>query len=180
MATHSSILARRGAWWATVYGVTQSPPTERLINNCCCLGSKLQGWELPPPKEGSKTEGVADLVREGNGTPLQYSCLGNSMDGGAWWAAVHGVAHSRTQLKRLSSSSSGLGHLPPLVKNSFSLVCKELYRIQLVIKQTKPSHLFLSLPMDYCSHFLYFCPESFVLESQTPCLKSLFLALLNT
>ena len=34
--------------------------------------------------------------------------------------------------------------------------------------------------MDYCSHFLYFCPESFVLESQTPCLKSLFLALLNT
>ena len=112
------------------------------------------------------------MVREGNGTPLQYSCLGNSMDGGAWWAAVHGVAHSWTQLKRLSSSSSRLGHLPPLVKNSFSLVSKELYRIQLVIKQTKPSHLFLSLPMDYCSHFLYFCPESFVLESQTPCLKS--------
>ena len=35
---------------------------------------------------------------EGNGTPLQYSCLGNPMDGGAWWAAVHGVAKSRTQL----------------------------------------------------------------------------------
>ena len=33
---------------------------------------------------------------EGNGTPLQYSCLENSMDGGAWWAAVHGVAKSRT------------------------------------------------------------------------------------
>ena len=43
---------------------------------------------------------------EGNGTPLQYSCLENPMDGGAWWAAVHGVARSRTQLKRLSSSSS--------------------------------------------------------------------------
>ena len=34
--------------------------------------------------------------REGNGTPLQYSCLENPMDGGAWWAAVHGVARSRT------------------------------------------------------------------------------------
>ena len=37
-------------------------------------------------------------TREGNGTPLQYSCLENPMDGGAWWAAVHGVAKSRTRL----------------------------------------------------------------------------------
>ena len=36
--------------------------------------------------------------REGTGTPLQYSCLENPMDGGAWWAAVHGVAKSQTQL----------------------------------------------------------------------------------
>ena len=35
---------------------------------------------------------------EGNGTPLQYSCLENPMEGGAWWAAVHGVARSRTRL----------------------------------------------------------------------------------
>ena len=35
---------------------------------------------------------------EGNGTPLQYSCLENPMDGGAWWAAVHGVAKSQTWL----------------------------------------------------------------------------------
>ena len=38
------------------------------------------------------------LFREGNGTPLQCSCLENPRDGGAWWAAVHGVAKSRTQL----------------------------------------------------------------------------------
>ena len=43
---------------------------------------------------------------EGNGNPLQCSCLENPRDGGAWWAAVYGVAQSRTQLKRLSSSSS--------------------------------------------------------------------------
>ena len=36
--------------------------------------------------------------REGTGTPLQYSCLENPMDGGAWWAVVHEVAKSRTQL----------------------------------------------------------------------------------
>ena len=58
-------------------------------------------------------------------TPLQYSCLENPMDGGAWWAAVHGVTQSRTRLKRLSSSSSplstgamfetGSGYLKPQV-----------------------------------------------------------------
>ena len=37
------------------------------------------------------------LIREGSGTPLQYSCLENPMDRGAWWAAVHGVARSQTQ-----------------------------------------------------------------------------------
>ena len=38
------------------------------------------------------------IFGEGNGTPLQYSCLENPVDGGAWWAAVHGVARSWTQL----------------------------------------------------------------------------------
>ena len=45
-------------------------------------------------------------IGEGNGNPLQCSCLQNPRDGGARWAAVYGVARSRTQLKRLSSSSS--------------------------------------------------------------------------
>ena len=45
-------------------------------------------------------------VGEGNGNPLQCSCLENPRDGGAWWAAVYGVAQSWTRLKRLSSSSS--------------------------------------------------------------------------
>jgi len=38
------------------------------------------------------------MYGEGSGTPLQYSCLENSRDGGAWWAVVHGVATSRAQL----------------------------------------------------------------------------------
>ena len=42
------------------------------------------------------------FLREGNGTPLQYSCLENPMDGGAWWVTVHGVARSRTRLSDLT------------------------------------------------------------------------------
>ena len=54
---------------------------------------------------------------EGNGSPLQCSCLENSRDAGAWWAAVCGVAQSRTRLKQLSSSSATLwtiAHQAPL------------------------------------------------------------------
>ena len=47
-----------------------------------------------------------DKTGEGNGNPFQYSCMENPMDGGAWWAAVYGVAQSLTRLKWLSSSSS--------------------------------------------------------------------------
>ena len=45
-------------------------------------------------------------IGEGNGNPLQCSCLENPRDGGPWWAAIYGVAQSQTQLKRLSCSSS--------------------------------------------------------------------------
>ena len=48
-------------------------------------------------------------IGEGNGNPLQCSCLENPRDRGAWWAAVSGVAQSRTRLKWLSSSSSSKG-----------------------------------------------------------------------
>ena len=41
---------------------------------------------------------AVSIIGEGNGTPLQFSCLENPMDGGAWWAAVHGVAKSPTRL----------------------------------------------------------------------------------
>ena len=61
-------------------------------------------------------------IGEGNGNPLQCSCLENPRDGGAWWAAIYGVTQSRTQLKRLSSSSSSSGvpwrfQVAPVVRN---------------------------------------------------------------
>ena len=50
------------------------------------------------PQEKLFYQSLTNIGGEGNGTPLQYSCLGNPMDGGAWWAAVHGVAKCRTRL----------------------------------------------------------------------------------
>ena len=46
--------------------------------------------------------GSGGSTGEGNGNPLQYSCLGNPMDRGAWWAIVHGAAKSWTQLSTLN------------------------------------------------------------------------------
>ena len=80
-----------GAWWAAVHGVA----TERLHFHfsLSCIG-------------------------EGNGNPLQCSCLENPRDGAAWWAAVYGVAQGWTRLKRLSSSSSHKIECHPSMKRS--------------------------------------------------------------
>ena len=48
---------------------------------------------------------------EGNGNPLKYSRLENPMDGGAWWATVHGVANSRTQLSDFTFPSPSLASM---------------------------------------------------------------------
>ena len=52
--------------------------------------------------EGAPRFGSQCRLGEGNGTPLQYSCLENPMDRGAWWAAVHGVAKSQTRLSNFT------------------------------------------------------------------------------
>ena len=56
--------------------------------------------------------GSSVIAGEGNGTPLQYSCLANPMDGGAWWAAVHEVTKSRTGLNDFTFTF----HFPALEK----------------------------------------------------------------
>ena len=62
-------------------------------------------------------------IAEGNGNPLQCSCLENPRDRGAWWAAVCGAAQSRTQLKRLSSSSSSMSIEVVMSSNHLILCC---------------------------------------------------------
>ena len=66
------------------------------------LGSVLKSKDITLPKKVH----LVKAIGEGNGNPLQYSCLENPRDSGAYWAAVCGVAQSWTRLMRLSSSSS--------------------------------------------------------------------------
>ena len=60
-------------------------------------------------------------IGEGNGNPLQCSCLESPRDGGAWWAAVYGVAQSRTRLKRLSAAAEAAY----VLQHSFHFPVKE-------------------------------------------------------
>ena len=62
-------------------------------------------------------------IVEGNGNPLQCSCLENTRDGGARWASISGVAQSQTQLKRLSSSSSSMSIESVMPSNHLVLCC---------------------------------------------------------
>ena len=76
--------------------------------------SSTLAWKIPWMEEPGRLQSIGLLrvgyfslscIGEGNGNPLQCSCLENPRDGGAWWAAVSGVAQGRTRLKQLSSSS---------------------------------------------------------------------------
>ena len=62
---------------------------------------KVSAWNAGDP---GSIPGLGRSPGEGNGNPLQYSCLENSMDGGAWWATVHGVTKSQTRLSDFTTT----------------------------------------------------------------------------
>ena len=84
--TTQILVLARSCWGFPVGSVVKN-----LLANAGGMGWIPGSWRSP---------------REGNGNPLQCSCLENPRDGGTWWAAVYGVAQSKTWLKQLSSSSS--------------------------------------------------------------------------
>ena len=86
------------------------------FSNAWKLKVKVKSLSWVPP---SATQWTSQSIGEGNGNPLQCSCLGNPGDGGAWWAAVYGVSQSRTRLKWLSSSSSSRREVFVLSQDSF-------------------------------------------------------------
>ena len=132
METHSSVLAWRipgtgepgglpsrgshrvGHDWSDLAAAAIILPEKAMANHSSTLA-----WRIPRMEEPGGLQSMGSLrvghywttslslscIGEGNGNPLQCSCLENPRDGGAWWAAVYGVAQSRTRLKRLSSSS---------------------------------------------------------------------------
>ena len=74
------------------------------------VGCSPRGREELDSTEQLHFHFLLSCIGEGNGNPLQGSCLENPRDRGAWWAAVYGVAQSRTRLKRLSGRSSSCVH----------------------------------------------------------------------
>ena len=115
----SSMLDENGIQlWCVGFPITSKAKTEKaMAPHSITLAWKIHGWrslEGCSPwgrKESETTERLhfhfsLSCIGEGNGNPLQCSCLENPRDGEAWCAAVYGVAQSQTRLKRLSSSSS--------------------------------------------------------------------------
>ena len=96
MAPHSSTLAWKIPWMEESGGMEE--PWRSLVGCSPC-------WGLDTTQRLHFHFSLS-CIGKGNGNPLQCSCRENPRDGGAWWAAVYGVAQSRTQLKELSSSSS--------------------------------------------------------------------------
>ena len=89
----------------------QWQPTPVLLPGKSHGWRSLVGYSEWAHEESDMTEWLhfhcsLSCIGEGNGNPLQYSCLENPRDRGAWWTAVYGVAQGRTQLKWLSSSSN--------------------------------------------------------------------------
>ena len=98
---HHSAFFRRKQWHPTLVLLPEKSHGRRSL-----VGRSPWGHEESDMTEQLHFHFSLSCIGEGNGNPLHCSCLENPRDRGAWWAAIYGVAQSRTRLKRLSSSSS--------------------------------------------------------------------------
>ena len=95
----NSDISQRRRWHPTPVLLPGKSHGQRSLVGCGPWGCKESDTTERLPFHFSLS-----CIGEGNGNPLQCSCLENPRDGGAWWTAFYGVARSRTQLRRLSSS----------------------------------------------------------------------------
>ena len=137
-------------------GRRQWQPTPVLLPGKSHGRRRLVGCSPWGHEESDMTERLhfhfsLSCIGEGNGNPLQLSCLENPRDGGAWWAAVYGVAQSQTWLKQLSSSRSSdsvlvIGTLIKLeIGGNFPNLIKEIYKQKNSSNHNKIRSLKLSL-----------------------------------
>ena len=130
--------------------------------------SSTLAWKIPWAEEPGRLPSMGSTqqlhfefslscIGEGNGTPLQCSCLENPRDRGAWWAAVYGVTQSQIQLKRLSSSSNRLNP-------NYLLFCSLQRLAQLVLLppiSTRCDHV-LFIFASLCKQYLVYIIHSFI------------------
>ena len=139
--------------------------------------SSTLAWKIPWTEEPGRLQSMGSLrvghnwatslslscTGEGNGNPLQCSCLENPRDGGAWRAAVYGVSQSRTRLKRFSSSSS---------KNTLERKCgtHKLIHWPICMRAPEPLKSFLKKQNKKCLDTkrspLPLCSDSIALEKE--------------
>ena len=93
----------RGAWWASVYGVTQSRTWLMWLSSSSFPGSSDGKASAYNEGDLGLIPGSGRSLGEGNGNSPQYSCLENPTDQGAWWATVHEVTKSWTRLSDFTS-----------------------------------------------------------------------------
>ena len=95
----------------------------------------------------SSIPGLGRSPGEGNGNPLQYSCLENPMDGGAWWATAHGVAKSRTRLSDFTLALGAMFAVAVCMIESYRFIPPHLMQsrslILLFLKAEHRSHNFI-------------------------------------
>ena len=129
-------------------GINISHQINIYLDKFCC-GSSIQNtlvWKIPWTEEPGRLQSMGLLrvrhdwvtslslflscIGQGNGNPLQCSCLENPRDGGAWWAAIYGVSQSQTRLKRLSSSSSSIQKPDEVFPSTLFCVLKDWLFVQ--------------------------------------------------
>ena len=141
---HKLIFHRSGGWKSKFKVRADWAPVKGFLAHSCCLftgflhGRRGKGalWDL-------FIRALIPFTGEGNGTPLQYSCLENPTDGGAWKAAVHGVAKCRTRLsdftftfhfhaleKEMATHSSVLAWRIPGTGEPGGLLCMGSHRVR--------------------------------------------------
>ena len=113
---------------------------KHIISSSVCemgfpSGSLVQNLPaMQEPGNASLIPGLGTSPGEGNGNPLQCSCLENPMDRGAWWATVHGVAKSRTQLSDLTFKITADGGCSHEIKRPFLLGRKVMTHLDSILK----------------------------------------------
>ena len=121
----------------------------------CGSDGKASVYNVGDP---GSSPGLGRSPGEGNGNPLQCSCLENPRDGGAWWAAVSGVAQSRTQLKRHSSSGGSNHEWNRLIsKTCHSFVLYRFYTLYLECFIPPTVYVANSYLPPSCFHWKYTC-----------------------
>ena len=125
LSTKGCFLPLQGSCWRSRWHPTPVLLPGKSHGWRSLMGCSPWGCEESGMTERLPFHFLLSCVGEGNGNPLQCSCLENPRDRGTWWAAVYGVTQSRTRLKRLSSSSRGAMYTTQVTRGQSDKITSE-------------------------------------------------------